>query len=152
MLAACFLLYRFVIVALSRLTDKPRRMDMRVFIIPPAAFSLFYNILATVAAVRGFESTESLYVNLFSIIILALFFWAFYVVIVNINATNEALEVNEKVAEMAKAEARIEADLTVTKEIQTSALPRMFPPFPEREEFELFACIRMSSRSQIFIA
>ena len=69
-------------------------------------------------------------------IILALFIWAFYVVITNINATNDALEANEKVAEMAKAEARIDADLAIAKEIQTSALPRVFP---ERREFELFA-------------
>ena len=139
LLAACILLYRFVIVALSRLTDKRRRMDMRMFIIPPAAFSLFYNIFSAVMAFRGYEANENLYVNLFSVIILAMFIWAFYVVITNINATNDALEANEKVAEMAKAEARIEADLAVAKEIQTSALPRVFPPFPERREFELFA-------------
>ncbi len=139
LLAACILLYRFVIVALSRLTDKRRRMNMRVFIIPPAAFSLFYNIFSAVMAFRGYEANENLYVNLFSVIILALFIWAFYVVITNINATNDALEANEKVAEMAKAEARIEADLAIAKEIQTSALPRVFPPFPERREFELFA-------------
>ena len=139
LLAACILLYCFVIAALSRLTDKRRRMDMRVFIIPPAAFSLFYNIFSVVIAFRGFEANENLYVNLFSMIILALFIWAFYVIITNINATNDALEANEKVAEMAKAEARIEADLAIAKEIQTSALPRVFPPFPERREFELFA-------------
>ena len=139
LLAACILLYRFVIVALSRLTDKRRRMNMRMFIIPPAAFSLFYNIFSAVMAFRGYEANENLYVNLFSVIILALFIWAFYVVITNINATNDALEANEKVAEMAKAEARIEADLAIAKEIQTSALPRVFPPFPERREFELFA-------------
>ena len=136
LLAACILLYRFVIVALSKLTDKRRRMDMRVFIIPPAAFSVFYNIFSAVMAFRGFEANENLYVNLFSMIILVLFIWAFYVVITNINATNDALEANEKVAEMAKAEARIEADLAIAKEIQTSALPRVFP---ERREFELFA-------------
>ncbi len=136
LLAACVLLYRFVIVPLSALTDKRRRMNMRVFIIPPAVFSVFYNIFSAVMAFRGFEANENLYVNLFSVIILALFIWAFYVVITNINATNDALEANEKVAEMAKAEARIEADLAVAKEIQISALPRVFP---ERREFELFA-------------
>ena len=139
LLAACFFLYHFVIAAFSRLTGQRRRIDMRVFIIPPAAFSLFYNIFSAVMAFRGFEANENLYVNLFSVIILALFIWAFYVVITNINATNEALAANEKVAEMAKAEARIEADLAIAREIQTSALPRVFPPFPDRKEFELFA-------------
>ena len=140
LLAACFLLYRFVIIALSRLTDKRRRINMRVFIIPPTAFTLFYNVFSAVTGFRGYdEVTENLYVNLFSTIILALFIWAFYVIIVNINATIEALEANEKIAEMAKTEARIEADLTIAKEIQTSALPRVFPPFPEQKEFELYA-------------
>ena len=136
LLASCILLYHFVIVPLSKLTDKRRRIDMWVFIIPPAAFSLFYNIFSAVMAFHEFEANENLYVNLFSMIILALFIWAFYVVITNINATNDALEANEKVAEMAKAEARIDADLAIAKEIQTSALPRVFP---ERREFELFA-------------
>ena len=126
LLAACILLYRFVIVALSRLTDKRRRMDMRMFIIPPAAFSLFYNIFSAVMAFRGYEANENLYVNLFSVIILALFIWAFYVVITNINATNDALEANEKVAEMAKAEARIEADLALPKRFRPLRCPGCF--------------------------
>ena len=40
---------------------------------------------------------------------------------------------------ISEAEARIDADLAVAKEIQSSALPSLFPPFPERTEFELFA-------------
>ncbi len=38
-----------------------------------------------------------------------------------------------------EAAARIDADLTIAKEIQTSALPNTFPPFPDFHEFELFA-------------
>lgn len=34
---------------------------------------------------------------------------------------------------------RIGAELSVATEIQASMLPSIFPPFPEREEFELFA-------------
>ncbi len=37
------------------------------------------------------------------------------------------------------AESRMNAELAIAKEIQTSALPRIFPPFPARMEFELFA-------------
>ncbi|MCR5339330.1 MAG: SpoIIE family protein phosphatase [Lachnospiraceae bacterium] len=40
---------------------------------------------------------------------------------------------------IAEAAARIDADLEVAKAIQTSVLPNVFPPFPERHEFELFA-------------
>ena len=38
-----------------------------------------------------------------------------------------------------EAAARIDADLEIAKEIQTSALPNTFPPFPDFHEFELFA-------------
>jgi sigma-B regulation protein RsbU (phosphoserine phosphatase) len=37
------------------------------------------------------------------------------------------------------ASARIQSELRVATEIQASLLPRTFPPFPERPEFEIFA-------------
>ena len=52
----------------------------------------------------------------------------------DINATVDRLK--EYIEEAA---ARIDADLAVAKAIQSSALPNVFPPFPERKEFELYA-------------
>jgi len=46
--------------------------------------------------------------------------------------------IEENVREHAEKE-RISTELNVAKEIQTSMLPCIFPPFPERDEFELFA-------------
>ena len=43
---------------------------------------------------------------------------------------------------IAEAAARIDADLEVAKAIQTSVLPNVFPPFPDRHEFELFASMQ----------
>ncbi len=40
---------------------------------------------------------------------------------------------------IAEATARIDAELAVAKDIQTSAVPNTFPPFPGHTEFELFA-------------
>ena len=40
---------------------------------------------------------------------------------------------------MAAEEAKREADLSIARSIQISALPCIFPPFPERKDFELFA-------------
>ncbi len=40
---------------------------------------------------------------------------------------------------ISEAEARYDADLAVAKEIQQSSLPYVFPPFPERTEFALYA-------------
>ncbi|MGN0597541.1 MAG: SpoIIE family protein phosphatase [Ruminiclostridium sp.] len=55
----------------------------------------------------------------------------------DINATVDRLK--EYIAEAA---ARIDADLAVAKAIQSSALPTVFPPFPERKEFELYASMK----------
>lgn len=40
---------------------------------------------------------------------------------------------------IAEAENRINAELEFARAIQLSALPNVFPPFPERDEFELYA-------------
>ena len=52
----------------------------------------------------------------------------------DINATVERLN-----GYIAEAAARIDADLAVAEAIQNSALPSVFPPFPDRKEFQLFA-------------
>ena len=52
----------------------------------------------------------------------------------DINATVDKLK-----GYIAEAAARIDADLEIAKAIQTSVLPNVFPPFPDRHEFELFA-------------
>ena len=52
----------------------------------------------------------------------------------DINATVDKLK--EYIVEAA---ARIDADLEIAKAIQTSVLPNVFPPFPDKHEFELFA-------------
>jgi phosphoserine phosphatase RsbU/P len=38
-----------------------------------------------------------------------------------------------------EARERIKSELRIAQEIQTSMLPRNFPPFPERQEFEIYA-------------
>ncbi len=43
---------------------------------------------------------------------------------------------------IAEAKSRIDKDLGIAREIQISALPSVFPPFPEHKEFELFASMR----------
>ena len=42
---------------------------------------------------------------------------------------------------IADAEARIDAELAFVKAIQHSALPSVFPPFPNRKEFDIRACM-----------
>jgi len=44
--------------------------------------------------------------------------------------------------ETASARERIESELRVATDIQTSMLPRTFPPFPDRREFDLYATMQ----------
>ena len=92
---ASWLLYHFVIKALSRLTDKKREVNTKIFLIPPVIFNLTYISLAFTNFNLSFESTTIVYI--FSTIIIFLFIWAFYVIIRNINATNEAIEAKDEV-------------------------------------------------------
>jgi sigma-B regulation protein RsbU (phosphoserine phosphatase) len=43
--------------------------------------------------------------------------------------------------ETTKAKERIESELKIARNIQMNFLPRQFPPFPDREEFEIFAAL-----------
>jgi len=51
-------------------------------------------------------------------------------------------DLKEYVANLAKttaAKERIESELNIAREIQASMLPRVFPPFPDRTEFAIYA-------------
>jgi len=48
----------------------------------------------------------------------------------------------ENLRETTAAKERIESDLKIASEIQTSMLPRVFPPFPDRKEFDIFASMK----------
>ena len=136
--AASILMYLFDIKALAELTDRERTLNKGLFTVLPTIFILFYNIFS-ILIVPYVDTTGKLLITLFTDIILFLFIWAFYVIIKNINATNEAIEAKDLAAEMARNEALREADLNIAKNIQSSTLPYVFPPFPEHKEFELFA-------------
>ncbi|MGH7798305.1 MAG: HAMP domain-containing protein, partial [Candidatus Binatia bacterium] len=47
----------------------------------------------------------------------------------------------EHLKETTAAKERIESELQIAHKIQMSMLPKIFPPFPERHEFDLFAAI-----------
>jgi len=44
--------------------------------------------------------------------------------------------------ETTAAKERIESELKVAREIQMSIIPKIFPPFPHRPEFDIYACIK----------
>jgi sigma-B regulation protein RsbU (phosphoserine phosphatase) len=46
-----------------------------------------------------------------------------------------------KLTETTAAKERMESELSIAREIQMSILPKIFPPFPDRPEFDLYAII-----------
>jgi phosphoserine phosphatase RsbU/P len=52
---------------------------------------------------------------------------------------NDLQEYIRDLKETTSAKERIESELRVANEIQSSMLPRLFPPFPDRKEFDLYA-------------
>jgi len=53
--------------------------------------------------------------------------------------TNDLKTYTKNLKETTAAKERIESELKIAAEIQTSMLPRIFPPFPKRKEFDIFA-------------
>ncbi len=92
---ASWFLYHFVIKALSGLTNQKRAVNAKIFLIPPAIFNLTYISLAFTNLKLSFESRTIVYI--FSTIITFLFIWAFYVIIKNINATNEEIKAKNQI-------------------------------------------------------
>ncbi len=57
------------------------------------------------------------------------------------NMASDLKEYMEELKRTTAAKERIESELKVAHEIQTSMLPRIFPPFPQRREFDIFAAM-----------
>jgi len=47
----------------------------------------------------------------------------------------------ERLTETTASKERIESELMIARDIQMSILPKKFPPFPDREEFDIYALI-----------
>ena len=90
-IASVLLMYRFVVRDLSKLTDRKRMISWKIFLIPLAAFLPVYYVFDFLTYKYG-DGVSNLVVRIYSMIVLALFLWAFSVIIRNINATNVAIE------------------------------------------------------------
>ena len=55
------------------------------------------------------------------------------------NLSARTLQYVDEVTRVTAEKERIGAELNMATEIQASQLPRLFPPFPERKEFSLYA-------------
>lgn len=96
LIIATFLLYQLVKNTLSVLTDRKREVNWKMFIIPPAIFLPLYYVLDYLTSAFG-GYAANVVLRILTLIILYLFIWAFYVIIKNINATNDAIEAKDEV-------------------------------------------------------
>ena len=93
------LLYHFDIKALSKMTDKKRTVNWKIFVFVPSLISAFFMFI-TVYQYRDKDKEAALAMDTFSLVLCYLFIWAFYIIIQNINSTNEALEAKDEVKEL----------------------------------------------------
>ncbi len=99
MLFSIFSLYFFVIKHLIKLTDRKYQINWKIFVIPPSLFLMGYYVFDYMTF-SFCSSDANLVLQILSKTILLLFLWAFYVIIKNIGATNDALEANDEVKEL----------------------------------------------------
>lgn len=96
---AVWLFYRLDVRALSEMAQVRIKVNWNIFIIPPAVFTSLYTVFMTMPTTGNdmIEDELMLVIYIFSSIIAFLFIWAFYVIIKNINATDEAVKAKDEV-------------------------------------------------------
>ena len=95
---AVWLFYRLIVSRFSELIKENIRINWKLFIIPPLAFSMLYSAIAFPMIIMSGKNEEIAFVSFaFANIIVYLFIWAFYVIIENMMATNEAIKAKEEI-------------------------------------------------------
>ena len=90
------LVYVFIIKALSKLSETKRHVNWKMFLISPFVFIIFYSVLDYYTYVFC-SNDASIVAKTLSYVILILFIWAFYVIINNIKATDDATRAKEEI-------------------------------------------------------
>ena len=90
------LIYLFIIKALSKLTDRKRHVNWKLFLVAPTLFIICYSILDYYTYSYS-SSDANLVVRILSYVIMILFIWAFYIIINNIKATDDAINAKDEV-------------------------------------------------------
>ena len=92
--------YRLDVMSFSELVKDKVKISWKLFIIPPMIFNILYFMFSfmTVLDINGVKDNNiSKITALFSNVIVLLFIWAFYVVIRNLKATNEAIKAKDDI-------------------------------------------------------
>ena len=89
LIIAILLIYTLVVKELAKMPDN-MSMNWKRFVIPPVIFLLF-NYISGFCFYQFASRETHMVVQIFYIVVLFLFLWAFYIITKNINATNEAI-------------------------------------------------------------
>ena len=89
--------YRRVVLKFSELIKENSKISWKLFILPPLLFSLIYGGLAILMMSDINNDAITLFSTVSSIFIVLIFIWAFYVIIKNMMATNEAIKAKEEI-------------------------------------------------------
>ena len=91
-----FLLYFFIMRAVAKLSDRKRHVNWRMFLITPLMFIVVYSVLDFYTSQFCSVDANSI-THILSYIFFVLFIWAFYIIINNIKATDDAINAKEEV-------------------------------------------------------
>ena len=94
---AAWAFYRMVVLKFSELIKENTKINWKLFIIPPLAFSVLFSSLSFAMSMDYANENIVLAGSVFSAIIIFIFIWAFYVIIKNMIATNEAIKAKEEI-------------------------------------------------------
>ena len=97
MMIVAYFFYRMVIVPLSKISWDTIKIDWRAFTIPPAIFALFQYNLMPYAFYGTSDNNLTSFAFVASWAFMFIFIWAFYIVIKNMTATQEAVQAKNEV-------------------------------------------------------
>ena len=91
--------YRMVVLKFSELLKENTKISWKLFVVPPMLFSVIYSGITFLMLVDYNNSNDIivLFSTVFSVFIILLFIWAFYVIIKNMMATNEAIKAKNEI-------------------------------------------------------
>ena len=89
--------YRLVVLKYSELIKDGSKINWKLFIAPPLTFSLIYAFFSYLISSDYKNDVLNFFGSIFALIIIGILVWAFYVILKNMIATNEAIKAKNEI-------------------------------------------------------